>query len=147
MIDIENDVFNAVENAVKAEFPTVYVTGEYDDSPASFPAVTIVEADNNIVDSMRTDVVENAVSVMYEVNVYSNRAAARKTEAKAISNLIDNLLTGYGFTRMMRSQVPNLANAKVYRIVSRYRAYVGPNGNNQFLIYHSGAKDTADTFM
>lgn len=147
MIDIENDVFNLVAQAVRLRFPTVSVSGEYNDSPASFPAVTVVEADNNIVDSMRTVNIENAVSVMYEVNVFSNAVSGRKSEAKAISNLIDDLLTSRGFTRMIRTQAPNLANAKVYRIVSRYRAYVGPNGDNHFLIYQQGAKDTADTYL
>lgn len=137
MIDIENDVFDAIANAVRAVYPNAYVTGEYDVAPASFPEVTIVEADNSVLDRMRTDVIENAASVMYEINIYSNRAATRKTEAKEISNLIDEAMTSRGFTRVMRSQVPNLADAKVYRIVARYRAVVGPNGDNKFLIYQN----------
>lgn len=137
MIDIENDVFDVVAKAVKSEYRTACVSGEYDDSPASFPAVTIVEADNTVVERMRTDKIENAASVMYEINVYSSRVASKKAEAKAISDLIDSVLTERGFTRVMRSQVPNLANAKVYRILARYRAIVGPNGPNKYLIYHS----------
>lgn len=137
MIDIENDVFDVVAKAVKGEYPTACVSGEYDDSPASFPAVTIVEADNTVVERMRTENIENAANIMYEINVYSSRVASKKAEAKAIADLIDSVLTERGFTRVMRSQVPNLANAKVYRILARYRAIVGPNGPNNYLIYHS----------
>lgn len=139
MIDIENDVFNYVSNAVALAYgDDVYISGEYDDSPASFPAVTIVEADNSVHDRMRTENIENAVNVMYEINVYSNRTAGRKTEAKKISDLIDSLMLEKGFTRIMRNQVPNLANAKIYRIVARYRAVVGPgNQDGSFLIYQN----------
>lgn len=146
MIDIENDVFEVVANAVRAEYPDAYITGEYNDSPATFPAVTIFEGDNSIVDRMRTENIENAASVMYEINVYSNRVNGRKAEAKEISNLIDDVLTSRGFTRMTRTQVPNLANAKIFRIVSRYRAYVGPDGNGEFLIYQSDTNALADSY-
>lgn len=140
MIDIENDVFSVVAKAVLAQYPNAYVTGEYDDKPASFPAVTVVEADNAILERMRTVDIENAVSVMYEINVYSNRVTGRKSEAKEISNLIDSVMTERGFTRVMRSQVPNLADAKVYRIVARYRAVVGPTyDGGHFLIYQNDA--------
>lgn len=146
MIDIENDVFEVVADAVRAEYPDAYITGEYNDSPATFPAVTIFEGDNSIVDRMRTENIENAASVMYEINVYSNRVNGRKAEAKEISNLIDDVLTSRGFTRMTRTQVPNLANAKIFRIVSRYRAYVGPDGKGEFLIYQSDTNALADSY-
>lgn len=139
MIDIENDVFDVLSKAIMAQHPTAYVTGEYDDAPASFPAVTIVELDNSIYERMRTEHIENAVNVTYEINVYSNRTTGKKSEAKDISNLIDSVLTARGFTRIMRSQIPNLANAKVYRIVARYRAVVGPDGNDRFLIYQNNS--------
>lgn len=140
MIDIENDVFNVVAEAVRAEYPNAYVAGEYDDSPASFPAVTVVEADNYVYKRMRSENIENAAEVMFEVNVYSNRAAGRKTEAKEIMNLIDETLTGRGFTRSVKTQAPNLANAKVYRIVARYNAVVGPKADGSgYIIYQNDA--------
>lgn len=140
MIDIENDVFNLVANAVKTAIPTAYVSGEYDDAPASFPAVTIVEQDNYIYKRMRSENIENAVVVMFEVNVYSSRATGRKSEAKEIMEIVDSTLTGRGFTRSMKSQVPNLANSKVYRIVARYSAVVGSNSSGSgYLIYQNDA--------
>lgn len=140
MIDIENDVFSVVATAVRTEYPNAYVTGEYDDSPASFPAVTIVEADNYIYKRMRSENIENAAEVVFEVNIYSDRVAGRKSEAKAIANLVDDTLTSRGFTRMMKTQAPNLANAKVYRIVARYKAIVGPTSDgNGFWIYQNDA--------
>lgn len=135
MIDIENDVIEMITQAVCSEYPEADVSGEYTEMPASFPAVTVVEADNSVLQRMRTENIENAVSVMYQVNVYSNKAVARKGEAKRIANLIDEAFTSRGFTRIMKYPVPNIANSRIYRIVARYAAVVGPDGDNHWLIY------------
>lgn len=127
MIDIENDVFDYVAKALRSAHSGIDVKSEYVDMPAKFPHVSIVEADNRILQRMRTDAIENAASVMYEVNIYSNKASMKKSEAKAISETVDTLFTGIGFTRTFRQQVPNLKDATIYRIVCRYEAVVDKN--------------------
>lgn len=124
MIDIENDVFTAVAAVLRAAFPNIYVVGEYVPAPPRFPAVSIVEADNRVVTRMRTRNIENAASVMYEVNIYSNKASGKKSEAKAIAATLDEKFAEIGFTRTMKEQVPNLNDATIYRIVCRYEAIV-----------------------
>ena len=57
----------------------------------------------------------------------------RKAEAKAIANVVDELLTGIGYTRTFREQVPNLKDATIYRIVCRYEA----NVDKDLWIYHN----------
>lgn len=133
MIDIENDVFDTVAKAVRAAHEGVFVTGEYVPVPPKLPAVSIVESDNRVFERMRTLNIENAASVMYEVNVYSNKASGKKAEAKAIAATVDTVLTSIGFTRTMRSQVPNLNDATIYRIVCRYEADV----DKDLWIYHN----------
>ena len=133
MIDIENDVFSYVANAIRAEHLDAYVVGEFVDVPARFPAVTIVEADNRVYEQMRTLNIENAVRVMYECNVYTNKASGKKTQAKEIATTMDEAFTSIGFTRTFREQVPNLNSATIYRIVCRYEAIIGSN----FMIYHN----------
>lgn len=137
MIDVENDVFEIVASAVEAEHPGVYVTGEYTDIPARFPAVTIMENDNRVLERMRTVNIENAVSVMYETNVYSNKASGKKAEAKAIVDTMDAAFASLGFTRTMRNQVPNLNDATIHRIVCRYEAVIGPGENGKYIIYQN----------
>lgn len=137
MIDIENDVFNEVATALRSAHAGVWVAGEFVDSPAKFPAVTIVESDNRIFERMRTRRIENAVRVMYEVQIYSNKASGKKAEAKAIADTADGVFARLGFTRTMRSQVANLKDATIYRIVCRYEAIVGENGENKFLVYQN----------
>ena len=124
MIDIENDVFSAIASVLRTAFSNIYVVGEYVPAPPRFPAVSIVEADNRIVTRMRTRNIENAASVMYEVNIYSNKASGKKSEAKAIAATLDEKFAEIGFTRTMKEQVPNLNDATIYRIVCRYEAIV-----------------------
>lgn len=124
MIDIENDVFTYIATKLRAAHSGIWVSGEYVASPAKFPAVTIVEADNRVLERMRTTNIENAASVMYEVNVYSNKTSGKKAEAKAVMNTADEAFAEIGFTRTFREQVPNLADSTIYRIVARYQGVV-----------------------
>ena len=133
MIDLENDIFSAVAAVLRAAFPNIYVVGEYVPTPPRFPAVSIVEADNRVVTRMRTRDIENAVAVMYEVNIYSNKASGKKSEAKAIAATLDEKFAEIGFTRTMKEQVPNLNDATIYRIVCRYEAIV----DKDLWIYHN----------
>ena len=133
MIDLENDIFSAVAAALRTAHPGLYVTGDYVNQPPSFPAVSIVENGNSVVQRYRTLNIENAVSVMYEVNVYSNKASGKKSEAKAIAATLDDAFASIGFTRTMRNQVPNLNDATIYRIVCRYEAII----DKDFWIYHN----------
>lgn len=133
MIDLENDIFTAVATALRTEYPNINVYGEYVEIPAGFPCVTIVEADNRIYEEMRTLNIENAVRVMYEMNVYSNKAAGKKSEAKAITTTADEVFASIGFTRTFREQIPNLKDSTIYRIVCRYEAVIDKN----FWIYQN----------
>lgn len=136
MIDIEQDVFNYVSKKLREAHNGIFVKGEYVNAPSSFPAVTIVENDNRVLERMRTLNIENAVSVMYECNIYSNKVSGKKAEAKAIADTMDNAFAEIGFTRTMRNQVANLNDATIYRIVCRYEAVVVPENNNErFRIY------------
>ena len=137
MIDVENDVYSTVANELRTAFPGISVYGEYIESPANFPAVTIVEADNRVLTNMRTVKIENAASVMYEVNVYSNKASVRKEQAKAIATKADEVFESLGFTRTFREQIPNLRDATIYRIVCRYEAVVAPGYGGNYLIYQN----------
>ena len=124
MINLEYDIFTAVATALRTAHQGIYVTGEYVPTPPQLPAVSIIEADNKVFRKMRTLNIENAASVMYEVNVYSNKASGKKAEAKSIVETLDAKFAEIGFTRTMMNQVPNLFDASIYRIVCRYEAVI-----------------------
>ena len=130
MIDIENEVFNRVATRVREQFPDIFIVGEYVSSPSSFPAVSLMEMDNSILEStIDSGSNENHANVMYEVNVYSNKTTGKKTECKAIIALIDAEMTAMGFVRSTLTPVPNEYDSTIYRMVGRYRAAVSTDHN------------------
>ena len=125
MIDIETAVFNRVATRVREVFPGIFMTGEYVSSPASFPAVSLVETDNATrIETIDSSSNENHANVMYEVNVYSNKTTGKKAECKAIIALIDEEMLAMGFSRSTLTPVPNEYDSTIYRMVGRYRAAV-----------------------
>lgn len=125
MIDIESMVFDRVATRLREQFPNIFIAGEYVYSPPSFPAVSLVEMENSIrAETVDSGSNENHVNVMYEVNVYSNRVAGKKSECKEIVALLDNEMTAMGFVRSTLTPVPNEYDSTIYRMVGRYQAAV-----------------------
>ena len=125
MINIETEIFGSVSKKVRAEYPNIFMTGEYVKSPSSFPAVSLVEMDNSVYAYTQTSTeLENHASLMYELDVYSNKTKGKKSECKAIAALIDKEMAEFGFTRIMLQPIPNMDDATIYRIKGRYKAVV-----------------------
>ena len=135
MISPENFVFDAVADELRERFPGIYVAGDYVDVPTRFPAVTISEADNTVLTRMRTLNIENAVTLMYETNVYSNLSSGKKAEAKKIQTVVDEVFAQLGFTRLMCSPEPNLQDAKIYRIYARCQGVDMPETDGETFIH------------
>lgn len=128
MIDIENIVFNTVAKKIRDVYPDIFMTGEYVSSPPSFPAVSLVETDNSSrIETSDSGSSENHANVMYEINVYSNKSAGKKSECKTIIALIDEEMLALGFSRATMTPVPNMNDSTIYRMVGRYRATVSAN--------------------
>lgn len=117
-------MFNVIAKKLRATYPGIWVNGEELDLPSRFPAVTITEQDNSVVQRMRTLNIENAANLMYQASVYSNKAVGRKQEAKKIMETIDQEFANLGFTRTMCNPISNLQDATIYRIIARYTASV-----------------------
>ena len=125
MIDIESRVFNDVLAKLKLKYPDLYMVGEYVKTPSRFPCVSLMEMDNQTY--QRTEdsgSSENHVSVMYEVNIYSNKTVGKKSECKAIAALVDEQMLALGFARTMLQPIPNFDDATIYRMVGRYSAVI-----------------------
>jgi hypothetical protein len=122
MIDVESAVFQKCADAFRAAYPNGFIAGEYVSQPPKFPAVMVVEMDNNIDErAMDNGNVENAVNVMYQVDVYSNLNKGKKAQAKAIIALIDEVLAQYRFIRTFCKPIQNMNDATIYRMTARYR--------------------------
>lgn len=131
MIDVERMIFTPIAEALRKKFKGIDVSGAYVKSPPKFPHASIVEQDNYTTtahqDSSET---EGFATIMYEVNVYSNKTDKSKSECRSILSEIDKMLCAMNFTRISMTPVPNMDNASIYRLVARYRAET--DGNTLF---------------
>ena len=121
MIDCENEVYTRIARVLRDKFPGINIAGEYVNAPSSFPHVSITQSDNSVVSEQMTGSAEMA-QVVFEINIYSNKADGRKTECKDIAKVIDDVMFRMNFKRMALTPIPNMEDATIYRIVARYRA-------------------------
>lgn len=123
MIDVERMIFTPIAEALRKKFKGIDVSGAYVKSPPKFPHASIVEQDNYTTTSNQdSSGTERYATVMYEVNVYSNKTGESKSECRRILSEIDKMLYAMNFTRISMIPVPNMDNASIYRLVARYRA-------------------------
>lgn len=128
MIDFENEIYTRVVTRVQASRGDVEFSGMDERLPSKLPFVSLVEADNTTrTDTIDSGSFENHINVMYEVNVYSNKASGRKSECKAILATIDDEFIRMGFARTMRNPV-SMDDATIYRMVARYTGAIDKNG-------------------
>lgn len=120
MTDCENEVYTRIVTVLRDTFPGINIAGEYVKAPSGFPHVSITQSDNSVVSERMTGSAEMA-QVMFEVNVYSNKAEGKKSECKTIMKVIDTVLFGMNFKRIALTPVPNMEDATIYRLVARYR--------------------------
>ena len=120
MIDCENEVYTRIARVLRDKLPGINIAGEYVNAPSSFPHVSITQSDNSVVSEQMTGSAEMA-QVMFEINIYSNKADGRKTECKSIAKVIDDVMFKMNFKRMALTPIPNMEDATIYRIVARYR--------------------------
>lgn len=121
MIDMESAIFTKLATALRTEYPDVTVVGEYLNAPPKFPFVSIVEADN-YADTRYLDGggEEKYARILYEVNVYSDKAGTKKSECRKLLKRIDAMLHGMNLVRISMNPVPNLEDATIYRLNARY---------------------------
>ena len=129
MIDVESKVYTPIAVALRDTFSGIFVSGEYVKAPSSFPHVSLVEMDNyTSADRLDTADEERFSTLMYEVNVYSNKTFGKKSECKKIIGFIDDLMYKMNFKRLSLAPVPNMDDATIYRMTARYR--VETDGEN-----------------
>lgn len=140
VIDIENEIFATVATPLREKYGknekgeyNIWVSSTSADVPAKFPAATIEEKDNYIYTRASTTNIENAVNVMYEVSVYTNRVGYKKQDAQEIMTFIDGIMSGLMFTRTMQQPIDNLSDATIYKLVARYVGTV----DKDFMIYQT----------
>lgn len=127
MIDIFNEVFTQTATALRAKFKGIRVTGEYVQTPVSYPAVVLDEIDNIETEADSSDR-ERYNKVRYRVQVFSNKSSGKRVEARSIQKEIDLIFKSMGFKRTSYSTTPDIINNTVYCITTVFSAVVDENG-------------------
>lgn len=124
MIDIENQLYTNIKRHIESKFQNILISGEPMLTIPQFPYVQIVQEDNSEDLTTRTNR-ENFSNLMYEVDIYSNKASGKKTECKNILKEVNLKFQEMGFQREMARPLLNLADNTIYRIKARYVGKVG----------------------
>lgn len=129
MIDFMNEIFTAVASPVRKTHPGVSMTGEYTRQPSSFPAVTLDETENVIVDRLEDSSNEETYAgVRYRLQVFSNKTSGKKAEARKIFATADGILRRMGFRRVGYTTTPEIYESTIYSITAIYEAIIDASG-------------------
>ena len=132
MIDIENQVYTLLRNALVSAYPDIFVTSEPTAVPAKPLAVSVVQMDNYTSWGMQDNSGRERFAVaMFQVDVYSNKQSGKKSQCKEVMGVIDSLLFEKNFSRMSLTPAP-MENTGYYRLTARYRAET--DGENLYRI-------------
>ena len=129
MIDKLNEIFTSVATSVRNKHTGTTVTGEYTRKPSKFPAVTLDEIQNVVVDRLEdSSNAENFAGVTYRLQVFSNKRTGKKTEAREIFATSDAEMRRMGFRRVTYTTTPEIYDSTIYCIMATYEAVVSAAG-------------------
>ena len=129
MIDFANEIFTTVASAVRDQFIGVSVIGEHTRKPSKFPAVTLDETSNVMVDRLEdSSNEEQFAGVTYRIQVFSNKESGKKAEARAIFAVADAEMRRLGFRRVTYTTTPEIYDSTVYNITATYEGVVSASG-------------------
>ena len=126
MLDFSNEIFNTVAKDLRSSFSGVQVIGEYVESPAKFPTVTIDEIQNVPVylDGAKTN---KYARIVYRSQVFCNDNGKR-AKAREIFNVLDNTLMSMGLIMKTYTTTPSIYNSEVYCITATHEGVIDANG-------------------
>lgn len=127
MIDKSNEIFNLVAKKLREDFKGIKVIGESIDVPSEFPTVTIDEI-YNVPTDKDSKTLNDYAHVRYRVQVFSNSVNGKRSEARKIYSVIDEVLQGLNFQCKSMNTIPEIYNSKIYQITSSYEAVIRDDG-------------------
>lgn len=126
MIDYSNEIFNAVAVHLRSLYPGIQVKGEYVDTPAKFPTVTIDEI-SNVPDYLDSTVTNKYARVTYRVQVFCN-GEGKRSKAREIYASVDEILMGSNLIAKTYTTTPAIYNSDIYSITATHEGVIGEDG-------------------
>lgn len=122
IVDLYNEIFTQLKTT-----HNLNVNPEYDDEAPTFPVVVFKESANLDDEEHKDSSGFNYADLAFEIQIYTD-GPSKMTEAKAIRNTVDGLMSGtYGMNRSLAQEVPNYIDRRIYRYVLRYECKANYN--------------------
>lgn len=126
MLEFSNEIFNTVATSLRSVFKDIQVVGEYVETPAKFPTVTLDEIQN--IPTHLDSAVENKYArVVYRTQVYCN-GVGKRAKAREIFDEVDKTLMGIGLVMKSYTTTPAIYNSEVYCITATHEGVIGADG-------------------
>jgi hypothetical protein len=126
MIDYSNEVFSVVAKDLRSLYSDIQVIGEYVETPAQFPTVTLDEV-NNVPVHLDSGKINDYARVLYRCQVFCNGVGKRQ-KARAIYDTVDQILMGLGLFAKSYTTTPAIYNSEIYCITATYECVIGKDG-------------------
>ena len=126
MIDYSNEVFSVVAKDLRSLYSGIQVIGEYVETPAKFPAVTLDEV-NNVPVHLDSGATNKYARVLYRCQVFCNGEGKRQ-KARTIYDTVDRILMGNGLYAKSYTTTPAIYNSEIYCITATYEGVIGEDG-------------------
>lgn len=126
MIDYSNEVFSVVAKDLRSLYSGIQVIGEYVETPAKFPTVTVDEI-NNVPTHLDSGTTNKYARVTYRCQVFCNGDGKRK-KARMIYDTVDRILMSLGLYAKSYTTTPAIYNSEIYCITATYEGVIGEDG-------------------
>ena len=126
MLDFSNEIFNTVAKDLRSLYPKITVVGEYVESPAKFPTVTLDEI-SNVPTHLDSATINKYAKVIYRSQVFVNGEGKRK-RAREIFDSLDQKLMSVGLVMKTYTTTPAIYNSEVYCITATHEGVIGADG-------------------
>ena len=124
MIDISNEVYTLIKNALNAYDEHIGTSSVYVNAPSVYPFVSVEEIDNMVYfDTSDCCNIENHAEIQYEINIYT-KDPLKKSKAYEILQVVDTLLGSYNLMRRSKNDFQETNNETIYHIILRYSGVV-----------------------
>lgn len=123
IVDITNDILTQIKLGISE----ATVLSAYPSTSPVFPCIIVEELSNNSVPTTIDSGGEHYCDVSIEINIFTDNPQTKMSDAKALRNKVDAIVSQYKLNRDFSSTTPNYADGNIYRYTMRYSAIVDSN--------------------
>lgn len=126
MIDYSNEIFNTVAKDLRSTYTGIQVVGEYVETPAKFPTVSIDEV-QNIPVHLDSATHNKYARITIRTQTFCN-GTGKRAKAREIFGSLDKKLMDMGFIMKTYTTTPAIYNSEVYCITATHEGVIGADG-------------------